>query len=1675
MSRNVHTHAQSFDSLNTDTAASNPRLDARVTSASSSSIVRVPSAIDLRTDRLPAAKLQIQHQQELHDAPTQATTALNKQRPVIQYMEKPAPLLKRASSALMASSGVDAPTKHSHAHSASDSGAKANKSLLDEGGTPATPEAITEIFAVHSEDKSHQMPLKDATSSITEHRLPFDSLLTQFGSQAVPARPLDSAGLSHTDARDLQLKYGPNLLPEPSKESAYYRFLMCLTSLFNLLLLLGGAAYLMLWFIDPLENFSNIYIGSVLLCVAVINAFIEYYELTRVSHIVESFKNMIPHESQCIRASLLQPVKVSDIVPGDVIFLKPGDKIPADAILFNAYEFRVDNSSLTGESETVERSPVLGGILSDTNVLDAKNVVFGGTTVSNEFNTSFQFAIGILIAWIPQGLPVTVTMLLAVAGERMAKRDVLIKDLHGVETLGAMTLLATDKTGTLTLNEMTVSRVWTNLASMYAGDPSSAPQGERLLKLEVSGVAQILHMAATCTRARFDGSDGKHTGHVVGDATDKGLLEFAASRLANVEKSGLTFVGLVSLADPPKAGVADAIMKIRQAGIKVIMVTGDHPLTAAAIAERVNILSHPTREKLAKSTGVKLESVPEDDVHATVVNGENLHNFTEEDWDRVLSKKEVVFARTSPKQKLEIVKRAQSIGHIVGVTGDGINDAAALRHADLGIAMNKTGSDVSKEAAGMILLDDNFTSTVVGILEVVPYLLNVIIPIPLALTAIQILVVDLGFELFITLSFAWEPPEDANALLCMGPRKPVTPESIQLMINRRNAKREVLEAQSEAIHDADTRRGLGSKNADPEKQEFDSPSSVQSHLVSRYMSEDEQFLIQDSNDDINENNEAKRAAKKLRKRWFRHIQEIKAMMTDIRYWKAQQNQWRAILAVKGGEKLVDAEVLSWAYLEAGIMEAGICIGTFFAVLYWSWGITPTDAKHIQILRGFKPHSADFLLRNGGIISGSDQVEALQEAQSAFYLSILIVQLWTLFACKTRLRLPTQKLFVANVNTLIAIAVGSAFAFFIVYVPFMSGLFLTSGDLNPLFLLIPLSSGSIVFFYSIVRRHLLQKCKVPVTNLMDRVSSLAEGRDTCTCTNEINASRLQRSKGKSASSTKALAKAEPNSHAAREMKDFSFLMSNPSINALIISYGSTLGAMALYYSDNCPLTICGQPLNPSIDWKYELVTTALAVCLSANFLLVNDFIKMNAATLLDRDAFIASIHSANVEMRRQLRKQQQEEVIDLEAPLAKVVKTLRDVRDASNDAVFREEVDQIIAVLNSGQLYTPDIYQNAGDADVSEWVRSMMAQTENTGIVLGVTAGEPRARGQSIEPKAAAALLQWHFTGGNLSAFAGLPDARVLQDALHNYDDPMFDVCALNDGAASGHVLFHTALYVFTRHGLLELHKIRPTTFQLWLIHVERGYRSSNPYHNAIHAADVLHSLHYYLTRPRVSENISPEDFLAAFIAAIIHDYMHPGVNNAFLVNSMDPLAIRYNDIGVLENFHCAQAFEDMHANGDINILANLTPEAHRSVREAVCAAVLATDIASHFEWIGRFRSRVPAGLDLASKADKRLVMNMAIKCADVNNPTKELHCYKVWTDRVMEEFFLQGEEELRMGLPISMFMDRATTSVPKCQIGFIDFIVFPLFEVWASFMESDVALHLENIQSNRRYWKEQLL
>lgn len=448
------------------------------------------------------------------------------------------------------------------------------------------------------------------------------------------------------------------------------------------------------------------------------------------------------------------------------------------------------------------------------------------------FNYAMQFGIGILIAWVPQGLPLTVTMLLAIAGQRMSKRQVLVKDLYGVETLGAITLLCSDKTGTLTCNQMNVTNVWTNRIMYYAGqNPEDAPKSERLLRMDTSGVAQILHIAATCTRARFETSsestsnynDHNHphekrttslssswtpppsvssssgpSSNIIGDPTDAGLLRWAATRLKNIEKlpslypkifeipftsdtkchitihrkshreggltlhvkgapeiifdlcstimldgqaipcsdqqqqyrksfmeayntmanrghrvlalaqyalpgtkfpdnfnfsierrnwptSGYTFLGLVSLEDPPKVGVADSIAKMKQAGIKVFMITGDHALTAEAVARRVNIVTGLTRDQAAKKYNKSIEAVLPDEYSTVIIEGKRLEHLSQEDWDEMLSKEEVIFARTSPRQKLEIVTMAQSMGHIVGVTGDGVNDAAALRKADLGI------------------------------------------------------------------------------------------------------------------------------------------------------------------------------------------------------------------------------------------------------------------------------------------------------------------------------------------------------------------------------------------------------------------------------------------------------------------------------------------------------------------------------------------------------------------------------------------------------------------------------------------------------------------------------------------------------------------------------------------------------------------------------------------------------------------------------------------------------------------------------------------------------------------------------------------------------------------------------------------------------------------------------
>ncbi|KAI9324732.1 hypothetical protein BDR26DRAFT_880696 [Obelidium mucronatum] len=476
---------------------------------------------------------------------------------------------------------------------------------------------------------------------------------------------------------------------------------------------------------------------------------------------------------------------------------------------------------------------------------------------------------------------------------------------------------------------------------------------------------------------------------------------------------------------------------------------------------------------------------------------------------------------------------------------------------------------------------------------------------------------------------------------------------------------------------------------------------------------------------------------------------------------------------------------------------------------------------------------------------------------------------------------------------------------------------------------------------------------------------------------------------------------------------------PHLARHMIAYTLVTG-MFYFYKDNCPFIVCGQPLSPPIDYRYEIMVIIEALALGMNFLLVEQYIKLNAATLLDRDVFLKAARQA--------------EILDLESPMTKVLQILNEIKadESVADDFMVKELDRLIKILNSDQLYTPDIFQKSADADVSEWLKAMM-QTAKAEV------GTASSTSTTINASAALVAGETTKSGVPTVTFTLSPEQPMSNqeskvfELLANIDDPNFDVATV-ESASNGRVLFYVGYYLFAKHDLLRKHRISENTFRSWLTRIEHGYRGTNPYHNATHAADVAHSMNYFITRSRIWNRITPEEQLASLIAAIIHDFMHPGVNNSFLINASDPLALRYNDVAVLENFHCATVFEIMDASHDLNILKSLSMDSQRQVRETVVSA-----------------------------------------CADVNNPTKPLSSCKFWTERIMEEFFRQGDEERKRGVPISMFMNRASTDIPKCQLGFIDFIVYPLFEVWAGFMEDDLSTQMANIANNKRYWKEQTL
>ncbi|KAJ3072254.1 hypothetical protein HDU98_003950 [Podochytrium sp. JEL0797] len=1065
---------------------------------------------------------------------------------------------------------------------------------------PTAAGASVELHAAVAPKKER----KEKALTVTEHLLSIPDVATKYSVSINEAKPGDSQGLTAAEAAKRLLEYGPNCLTPPKKRHWLLRFLDVLFGLFNLMLIVSGFACYVLLGINYAANYQNTYLGTILLFVALGNASMEFYQMQKSAAILESFLNLIPTLCYVIRDGQTQQISAKDLVLGDVVVVRSGDKVPADLLIIGSTELKVDNSSLTGEAEPQERSTRN----SFENPLEATNLVFNSTlaVVGNGFgivirtgdntvigqiasltsneerresplsveieafvkliagiaavtavvffivsmtaksagiSNSLNFAIGTFVSFVPEGLPATVTMLLSFAAARMAKRQVLCKDLQGVETLGAITLLATDKTGTLTRNQMTLTYVWTGLKLYFAQNLAEGSEEAKIASPfdlnDSAAASELLHAAAINPTAKFTTNEGPiATREILGDATEAGLIRFAAIKLPNFddaqdtypkvfeipfnssnkwamtihkkkhatgslmlyikgapervlklctsihngEKSvpltahhnvqfeemytlfaskghrvlafaclalpedqfpadfvftrdpvnypidNLTFLGLTSLEDPPKHGVREAVGKCRAAGIRVMMVTGDHPLTAEAIGRKINMVLSDTKPMIAKKRGIPESQVPESDVNAVVVHGDSIDGLTDAEWENIFDKEEIIFARTSPKHKLDIVKRAQGRGHIVGVTGDGVNDSPALKKADLGIAMNISGSDVSKEAAAMILLDDNFASTISGIEEgrlifqnlkksvqytithtmpeVWANLLYIIVPMPLPLSSILILVVDLGFELFIALSYAFDISENPAGLMMLPPRKPVTPQSIERLYRRRALD------QAERVGDNAT--------AEESAETAEESETTESKLT------------------------------KL-------TRGVSKLFTK-RYWVEMFEKTE-------DEVLIDGDVLSYSYIEAGTIETIGCLVCYFFAMWYHSGVTPREQVTYGANWGLAGN--DYVM-DGRNMTVDAQNDALTYGQSAYYLALMFQQCFNHFVCKARLSHPYGSFMFKNKWSFAGVFGGGIFSLLIVYVPFVNVAFLTNFRLTPYVWLIAMGFGLLLYVYAILR-------------------------------------------------------------------------------------------------------------------------------------------------------------------------------------------------------------------------------------------------------------------------------------------------------------------------------------------------------------------------------------------------------------------------------------------------------------------------------------------------------------------------------------------------------------------------------------------------------------------------------
>jgi len=337
-----------------------------------------------------------------------------------------------------------------------------------------------------------------------------------------------------------------------------------------------------------------------------------------------------------------------------------------------------------------------------------------------------------------------------------------------------------------------------------------------------------------------------------------------------------------------------------------------------------------------------------------------------------------------------------------------------------------------------------------------------------------------------------------------------------------------------------------------------------------------------------------------------------------------------------------------------------------------------------------------------------------------------------------------------------------------------------------------------------------------------------------------------------------------------------------------------------------------------------------------------------------------------------------------------------------------------------------------------------------------------------------------FTGAVPRYGVELEDDHELTQILNNIDTWGIDIFRVAD-LTKMRPLTAVTYTISKERNLLKTFRIPAVTLVTYLMHIEDHYPSTATYHNSIHAADVTQSSHVLLQLPALQSVFTDLEILSTIFSCAVHDVDHPGLSNQFLINTSSELAVMYNDESVLENHHLAVAFKLLQEPG-CDIFVNMAPKQRQLLRRMTIDMVLATDMSKHMEHVAHLKTMVETcklsgnigALNLNSYNERIQVLQNLVHCADLSNPTKPLDMYRDWTDRIMEEFFKQGDMERERGMDISPMCDRHTATIEKSQVGFIDYIVHPLWETWADLVQPDCQDILDTLEDNRNWYQNMI-